>query len=520
MTTSKTDKPRRRGNPTLYLPELIDPNPGAWTVNEVDIQDAAVDTANQEAWVPPPNTPAQRLARMHEAGHIKFSPRDWDKQVLKALTSAQIQLGKPVDPNAVMKIQKMMEENRIDWILWDRKGIDLRPARETLDWSLMPDPPTVLYALGMCLQLAWTVWASRGLGGKSGVPNPPPARAVDPDTAEYFDKCWAMVLEENERLGRAMIRGCMKMYQTPTHHTRNKVASELAVFFPLEQEPEQKPPPPKKEEQEAQDAAEQEEEEHAEYLEKLETGIGSDVVTEGRVQYHDHTATVRRPSMRIARRAIPVSQGIGLRFPHRWFLDKAIFSQRLLTEAGIMIDGSGSMRWTEEDMQLLMSKVPAVRVGVYSGVEYGIRNSAGDSVFGRICIIAKDGRFAKFTGLDPEMNGGNDVDFEALQLLARWPKPRLWLSDGMVCGGVIVGPPTKCPPMGYYNESDGLLREKCDSWMKAHEILRVPNTQTMHKLLSRQKVKLYRSTVAAQEDVDFNISGCFPYEAEPVWFQL
>jgi hypothetical protein len=322
-----------------------------------------------------------------------------------------------------------------------------------------------------------------------------------------------MVLEENERLGRAMIRGCMKMYQTPTHHTRNKVASELAVFFPLEQEPEQKPPPPKKEEQEAQDAAEQEEEEHAEYLEKLETGIGSDVVTEGRVQYHDHTATVRRPSMRIARRAIPVSQGIGLRFPHRWFLDKAIFSQRLLTEAGIMIDGSGSMRWTEEDMQLLMSKVPAVRVGVYSG-------SAGDSVFGRFCIIAKDGRFAKFTGLDPEMNGGNDVDFEALQLLARWPKPRLWLSDGMVCGGVIVGPPTKCPPMGYYNESDGLLREKCDSWMKAHEILRVPNTQTMHKLLSRQKVKLYRSTVAAQEDVDFNISGCFPYEAEPVWFQL
>jgi hypothetical protein len=33
------------------------------------------------------------------------------------------------------------------------------------------------------------------------------------------------------------------------------------------------------------------------------------------------------------------------------------------------------------------------------------------------------------------MNGGNDVDYEALKLLAKWPAPRLWLSDGQVCGG-------------------------------------------------------------------------------------
>lgn len=511
----------KRNRPTLYLPELMEPNPGPWEITEVDIQESAVDTQGRKAWVPKAHTPSQRLARLHEGGHVKYSPRDWEKRILWTIRTAKAASGKDIDVNAAHKIQKMLEENRIDWILWDRHGIDLRPARETLDWKLMPDPATVLYALGMCLQLAWTVWASRGLSGKSGVPNPPPTRAVDPDTAEYFDKCWSLLVEENEPLARAMIRSCMRMYTNPTHEMRDQVAAELATFFPLIEEEEEKPPPPKKEEQQAQEEAEREEAEREDYLDKVETGIGSEIQTEGRVQYHDHTATVRRPSMRIARRAIPVSQGIGLRFPHRYFLDKAIFSQRLLTEAGIMIDGSGSMFWTDEDMQFLMTKLPAVKIGIYSGLIPGLTNAAGESLVGRICIIAKDGRFAKFNALDNEMSGGNDVDYEALQLLARWPKPRLWLSDGFVCGGLHTGKPQHHPQMGYYNSSDGRIHELCNAWMKAHDILRVPNRETMHQLLNRQKVRVYRSTVMHPDDVGLlRIGDMFPVPCEPVMFQL
>ena len=511
--------PKRKGTPSLFAPELMEPNPKPWTVTEVDIQESAVNTRDREAYVPKAHTPAQRLARMHEGGHVKYSPRDWDRRILRAIRINRAN-GIDVDPRAVEKIQKMLEENRIDWLLWNRHGIDLRPARETLDWGKMPDPPTLLYALGMCLQLAWTVWASRGLGAKTSVPNPPPVRTVDPDTGEYFDKCWALVIEENEPLGRAMIRGCMRMYTHPTHEMRDKVAAELASYFPLEKEEEDKPPPPKREEQEAQEEEERKEQEHAEYLDQIETGVGSEVATEGRVQYHDHTATVRRPTMRIARRALPVSQGIGLKFPHRYFLDKAIFSQRILTEAGIMIDGSSSMQWSDDDMKLLMEKLPAVKIGVYSGVHSGILNSAGESIVGRICILAKDGRFARFDGKDPEMDGGNDVDFEALQLLARWPMPRLWLSDGDVCGGLHSGPPIHHPIVGRFNYSDGRIHELCNSWMKAHNILRVPNLATMHKLLKRQKVRLYRSTVRHQDDTEWDITGYYPRACEPVWFQL
>jgi hypothetical protein len=510
----------------LFLPELVEPKAGPWTKHEVDIQDAAVDTEHREAWVPKAHTPSQRLARLHELGHVKYSPRDWMKRILRAKRAAEGRLGagQKVDLNAVEKIQKMLEENRIDWLLWDQHGIDLRPARETLDWGKMPDPPSVLYALGMCLQLAWTVWASRGLGSKS-VSNQPPARTPDVDTGEYFDRCWAFLCTENDPLARAMIRGCTRMYTHPTHEMRDQVAGELALFFPLVEEEDEKPPPPKKEEQEAQDEAEREEEEHAQQLEDMETGIGSEAVTKGRIQYHDHTASVRRPSMRIARRHVPVSRGIGIRFAHRWYLDKAIFSQRLLTEAGIMIDGSGSMKWNDEDMQDLGAKLPAVRVGVYSGLNYGFQDARGEPLVGRICIIAKNGRFAKFTGLDPEMNGGNDVDLEALQLLARWPKPRLWLSDGFVCGGLHSGPPKDHPVMGCYNSGDGRIHELCNAVMRQHEIYRVPSREVMHRLLRRERVTLYRSTTASQQEFlehgfRTDVSDAYPVPVMPVTFQL
>lgn len=522
---SKPVQRRRRGQPSLFLPELVEPNPGPWEVQEVMVQDAAVDTKHRKAWVPKAHTPTQRLARFHELGHVKYSPRDWDQHLSRALTQAKLATGKDHDPNAALKILKMLEENRIDWKMWDQHGIDIRPCREALDWGLMPEPPSVLYALGMCLQLAWTVWASRGLGGKGGksgavIANPPPARTVDQDTGEYFDRCWALLCEEQEPLARAMIRSCLRMYAHPTDEMRDTVAAELLQFFPLEEEKEEQPKP-KPAEQRAQQEAEQKEQEHEQYLDDLETGRGSDVFTSGHVQFHDHTATVRRPSMRIARRHIPVSQGVAFRFAHRYFLDKAVFSQRLLTEAGIMIDGSGSMSWTDEDMQFLVSKLPAVRVGVYSGINYAV-NDQGEQILGRICTIARDGRFARFDGLDPECNGGNVIDLEALQTLARWPRPRLWLSDGLVCGGLHVGPALHHPATGCY-ANEGKLHELCDAVMKRHEILRVPTREVMHKLLNRERVRVYRTSTPHIDDLPPDLRYLateYPVDPQPILFQL
>lgn len=512
----------------LFMPALVEPVAGVWTGHEVDLKDAAVDTENREFWVPKAYTEAQNLAQYHELGHVKYSPRDYLERVVQVTQAAKAWLGKPVDPNAVDRILKMLEENRVDWLLWSRHGVDIRSCREALDWGQWPDPTTVLDALSWSLQLAWTVWASRGLGGKHKIKSPPPVRAVDPDTAEYFDKCWGMLTRENEPLARAMIRACMRMYAKPTDDVRDGAAAELATFFPVPDVEKEQLPPPKPTEKARQEEAEQEEREREENRKQQETGVGGEVVLDGQVEYHDHTLTIRRQTIQIARKEIPVTRGPGLRFAHRYFVDKAIFGQRLLTEAGLMIDGSKSMRWTDEDLQAIVEKLPAIKVGVYSGLKLK-RGSTGARMYGRICTIAKDGRFARYDGIDPEMNGANDVDYEALQLLAKWPRPRLWLSDGIVCGGKHAGPPKYHPAEGYFR-LDGNIYELCAAMMKAHEILRVPDRETMHALLARKRVTLYRTAVPSEAYMEAHgyIRGQATYrhyypvgvDAEPISYQL
>ena len=519
-----TSRDRQRGVRHLGFPEIIEPVAGRWTINQVDIQESAVDTTGRQAWVPVARTPAQRLARMHEWGHVKHSPSpyqrsgDWPVAYM-TVTNICVSRGVVPDPQAVMRISKMLEENRVDWLLWDENGIDIRGAREVLDWSVMPDPESDLGALGECLQLAWTVWASRGLG--KGVANMPPPRVPDAVTGEYFDRNWKYLLDHNRPLALAMIRGCMAMYEQPTDRRRNEVAAELAALFPVQDE-EQPQPPEKAAEKQAQEQAKHEEEAHTRYLDDMETGVGSLAQVNDGVEYHDHTASIRRPSMRIARRGIPVSQGIDMRYAHRYMLDKAIFRQRLLTEGGLMIDGSGSMHWTNDDLVGVMEKLPAIRVGIYHGMHGGLFGRSS-GVYARICTLAKDGRFAVYPGKDPGAGLGNDADFEALQLLATWPKPRLWLSDGLVCGGKHSGPPQHHEQVGRYNRSDGRIHELCSAWMKRHEILRVPTREILHKLLARQRVVLYRTTRAGLDAPDeFGTDWWWPASVrpEPVTFTL
>lgn len=494
---------KREGQRYLGFPELIEPVAGPWTIHPVDIRESMVDLDHREAWVPEARTPAQRLARLHEWGHVKYSPSpnqphgDWPETFRRVFARAASS-GTAIDIRAVQRISKMLEENRVDWLLWDTHAIDIRGAREVLDWTVMPDPESVLGALGECLQLAWTVWASRGLG--KGIPNPPPSRVPDVATGEYFDRCWKYLLDTDRAVALAMIRACRSLYEQPTDERRDQVAAELAQFFVLEDD-EITQPPQKPEEQAAQAAAKRQEEVHQHYLEELETGVGSEAQTEGGIQYHDHTTTIRRPSLRIARRGVPISQGIDLRYAHRYLLDKAIFRQRVLTEGGLMIDGSGSMHWTNDDLVAVMEAVPAIRVGIYHGFAGMQATPPRSGVYARICTLARDGRFARYLGKDRGAGQGNDADYEALRLLATWPKPRFWLSDGLVCGGVHAGPPQHHAIVGRYTRMDGRIHELCSAWMRRHEILRVPNRETLFKLLKRQRVTLYRSTRAGPTEV-------------------
>jgi hypothetical protein len=510
-------KPIRQKN--LFLPELVEEKPGPWHVFETNIRESAVDLPGRKAWVPRALTRAQRLARLHELGHVKYTPRKWRETIRNALAYAEAN-GEEVDPTTVLRLSKMLEENRIDWLLWDRHGIDLRPAREALDWAHMQVPIDPLTALQWTFQLAWTVWASRGLG--AGISNPPPVRPSDPDTANFFDACWAVISNHHPNLAAAMVRGCVQMYTDPSHESRDRVAAELSTFFPPQiHEPEQ--PKEKPEEQQAQrEEQERVEAEETSRQQDESGGVGGDRVMMGHYEIHDHTTGIRRPSMRIARREVPQFTGTKLAFPHRYMLDKAVFARRLLTEGGIMIDGSGSMNWTQRDMDLLLEKLPAVTIGIYGGV--GVPLSRSRAVFGRICILAKRGRFSTYDPAESGFNSGNDVDLEALWLLARWPKPRFWLSDGYVCGGKHTGPhPNPAYHTASYIAHDGLLVDAVNRFIRAHEILRVSTREDMHRLVRRQRVTLYRSCINRQGSiVRYDPERWYPREMveQPVSFQL
>jgi hypothetical protein len=381
--------------------------------------------------------------------------------------------------------------------------------------------PTEPYrALGMVLQLAWTVWGSKGL---STIADAPPPRTPDPAAVEFFDACWSVVEDYNDQILPAMIRACLKMYEQPTNRMRNEIAAELSTFFPPVQQ-EEKPdlPPLKPEEQAKQDEAKKDEEAREQKKEEEAHGAGAEPQEQGHWEIHDHTTSIKRPSMRIARKERPVFAGVKFTFMHRYMLDKAVFAQRLLTEGGIMIDGSGSMNWTDEDMELVLSKMPAVWIGKYNGAN---KYTDKGRIYGRVCILAKNGLFAKHMGRrESDSTQGNEVDLEALKMLATWPKPRLWLSDGLVCGGKFDDRPVYHPGMGGWIERHGVLAEKCNQVMRSGEILRVPDLETMHRLLRRERVTLYGSCVSSDakglRDMGYDARAWLPWRELPVTFCL
>lgn len=537
---------------SIMLPELADTRkPGPWKKQEVRIQDSSVNLEDRIARVPKPHTTAQRLARFHELAHIKYSPRFWSQTMANiiSLDPEGFEEGK-YDPSIVSTLAKMVEENRIDWLLWSRHKIDLRPSREVLDWSGHPVPDRPVLALDYVLQLAWTVWASRGLGK---VPDAPPPRVPDPDTSEFFDKCWQVLLEHTlpsgehvgNQLVRAVIRGCQAIYEEPTDAQRDRVTLELLEFFPPPPQEKPEQPEEKEEEKKEQEEAEAEEKEEEEAREESATGVGSDPVTLGHYQIHDHTAGPRRPRSKITRRDIPEAVGTRLVYPHRYMLDRTVFGRKIATHASIMVDASGSMQWSNEALATLMQKLPSAWVGLYSGYSqnYPPRNRQ-EIIYGRICVLAKRGRFCEWKGLDQDehgrMNGQNEVDIEALELLASWPKPRFWLSDGNATGGIHSGP---WPTSDYDPDKhtrllhDGAILYACDRLMRKAGILRVPDLDTMIALIRRQRVTLYRSSFSLDNrDPSFAKYGYSPDNAfiqsyiqesggdfrglEPVSFQL
>jgi len=128
----------------------------------------------------------------------------------------------------------------------------------------------------------------------------------------------------------------------------------------------------------------------------------------------------------ISRKRTYRDEGACLAAPYRLPIDGRIFSRFRPARGGtVLIDGSGSMNLSGEDLEKIVVTAPASTVAIYSG----------RATTGTLTIIGLKGRVASNEGLlKARVGSGNIVDGPALQWLSKQAEPRIWVSDAYVTG--------------------------------------------------------------------------------------
>jgi hypothetical protein len=127
--------------------------------------------------------------------------------------------------------------------------------------------------------------------------------------------------------------------------------------------------------------------------------------------------------------------GALLRSPWRAPIDGRVFRHVKRGNRGaVLVDCSGSMSLTAEDLGTILDVAPLAIVAAYSG----------DGQTGTVTVLADKGRRVSDAILErvaDDNPGENTIDGPALDWLAGQSKPRVWISDGWVTGlGKVTAP--------------------------------------------------------------------------------
>jgi hypothetical protein len=126
----------------------------------------------------------------------------------------------------------------------------------------------------------------------------------------------------------------------------------------------------------------------------------------------------------------PNEYGVIPHYTDRYFSDKRMFRVKKNIRGGtVLIDASGSMSLSEDDIMSIIEALPAGLVAMYSGTSDKRRVNARGGGDGELCILAKNQRMVSKL---PASLVENIVDYPALVWLSKMPKPRIWVSDQQV----------------------------------------------------------------------------------------
>ena len=143
----------------------------------------------------------------------------------------------------------------------------------------------------------------------------------------------------------------------------------------------------------------------------------------------------------------------------RILTDQRVFRESRPTIKGsVLIDASGSMNLSHQEIYKICAEIPGAIIGVYTGYSH--------SKSGKLIVAAINGRILEPARLakEREGTGANVVDGPALEWLSSQPRPRVWVSDGHVTG---VG-----------ESQHGALHEDADRLMRNGHIVRIRALKT------------------------------------------
>ena len=147
----------------------------------------------------------------------------------------------------------------------------------------------------------------------------------------------------------------------------------------------------------------------------------------GDMEIENLPATLSRRIPSVSRTKTYRDEGTNLSAVYRLPIDGRIFSRHRAHKGGtVLIDGSGSMQLTSEELLRIVTTAPAATIAIYSG----------RSKSGKLTIIGRKGMVATEAGLASarRSGSGNIVDGPALKWLSKQSAPRFWVSDGLVTG--------------------------------------------------------------------------------------
>ena len=172
---------------------------------------------------------------------------------------------------------------------------------------------------------------------------------------------------------------------------------------------------------------------------------------------------------RLGKRRVAMAYGRNPRRIARLYTDpqRRVFDHERRAKGGVvLIDGSGSMQLSRQNVLDILRVAPGATVAIYSDMDEGAGNRPN------IHVIAKDGKCVTEADM-PSFGAGNGVDLPALEWAIEQRKnkktPVVWVTDGGVC-----------VPNGGWNQ---LLAKVCIDTAKRNNVICVDHVDSAIKQL-------------------------------------